>query len=76
MVALDTFNVESMVTAPPTERALFNEASFWTSKVDARMVAFYTFNVDKRAVPKSTSNVESMVTAPPTERALFNEASF
>ena len=76
MVVLETFNVEfklvprstskveSMVTAPPTERAVFKEVLFWTSRVEAKVVALVT------------SNVESIVTDPPTETALLSVASF
>ena len=50
VVPKSTSNVESRLVAPPTERAVFKEASFWTSNVDARIVALDTFNVDNKVV--------------------------
>ena len=54
IAAADTFNVESMLTAPPTDKVVFKDVSFSTANVEPSTVALDTSNVDLRTVPSST----------------------
>ena len=63
VVPWSTSNIESMVTAPPTERAVFIDTSFSTIRLDA--------NVD---VP-TTFNVALKDASPPTLKCSFKDKS-
>ena len=59
-----TCKVPSIIKSPAKCKSAFNEASPFTTNVDAIV-----------AIPV-TPKVESIVVAPPTERAVFNDTSF